>query len=251
MSSDYSPRSGGRRRRRGGRGNQAGQGAQGGGRSHSFNKDSAPREGGKRDGAKTGGGLWCKIKSLFGLGKKKDARSSEPRAPRSEHPTLRRAEEQKQREPRGERGERSERGPRQPREERAPRQPREEREPREPRAPRNAEPQKTELEEANPDAVTIPRLYIGNLAYETAESDIFDLFSKVGSVRNVELVMDRRSNRSKGFGFVEMADLEVAKKAVVTLHRSDFMGRQLIVSGAKSERRIEAAPVTQELPPIE
>ncbi len=244
MSSDYSPRSGGRRRRRGGRSGSSSNSNRG------FDKGAPRSEGGRREGGygKKPAGLWAKVLGFFGIGKKKAEKEEAPRGPRSEHPTLRRAEEQQRRESRG--GERSERAPRQSREPREPREVREPREAREPREPR--EPQKTELEEANPDAVTIPRLYIGNLAYETAESDLFDLFSKIGSVRNVELVMDRRSNRSKGFGFIEMADLEVAKKAVVALHRSDFMGRQLIVSGAKSERRPETvAPVAQELPPIE
>ena len=62
-------------------------------------------------------------------------------------------------------------------------------------------------------------------------------------------MIDRRSNRSKGFGFVEMAELETAKKAVMEIHRSEFMGRQIIVSGAKSERR--ETPTSPEVPPIE
>ncbi len=96
---------------------------------------------------------------------------------------------------------------------------------------------KSALEAPNPDLVTGPRLYVGNLSYDTAESDLFDLFSKVGGVRNVELVMDRHANRSKGFGFVEMNDIDIAKQAVMKYHRLDFMGRQIVVSGAKSERR--------------
>ena len=78
---------------------------------------------------------------------------------------------------------------------------------------------------------------MGNLAYEAAESDLFDLFSKVGAVKNVEIAMDRHANRSKGFGFVEMETLETAKEAAAKLNRTDFMGRQIVVSGAKVERR--------------
>ena len=85
--------------------------------------------------------------------------------------------------------------------------------------------------------ITTPKLYIGNLAYEAAESDLFDLFSKVGAVKNVEVAMDRRSNRSKGFGFVEMETLETAKEASAQLNRTDFMGRQIVVSGAKMDRQ--------------
>ncbi|MDD5261372.1 MAG: RNA-binding protein [Methylacidiphilales bacterium] len=82
-----------------------------------------------------------------------------------------------------------------------------------------------------PEVLT-PRLYIGNLPYETSESDLFDHFSKVGQVINVEIVRDARSN-SKGFGFVEMGSLETAKEASEKYHRTDFMGRQIVVAGSK------------------
>lgn len=85
--------------------------------------------------------------------------------------------------------------------------------------------------------ITSTKLYVGNLSYDAAESDLFDLFSKVGAVKNVEVVMDRQSSRSKGFGFVEMEELETAKQAVEKLNRTDFMGRQIVVSGAKTDRR--------------
>ncbi len=85
--------------------------------------------------------------------------------------------------------------------------------------------------------ITSPKLYVGNLSYEALESDLFDLFSKVGAVKNVEVVMDRMSNRSKGFGFVEMEDVERAKVAAEQLNRTDFMGRQIVVSGAKTDKR--------------
>jgi RNA recognition motif-containing protein len=88
-----------------------------------------------------------------------------------------------------------------------------------------------------PQEITTSKLYVGNLSYEALESDLFDLFSKVGSVKNVEVVMDRQSNRSKGFGFVEMESLERAQEAAEKLNRSDFMGRQIVVSGAKTEGR--------------
>ena len=78
---------------------------------------------------------------------------------------------------------------------------------------------------------------MGNLAYEAAEKDLFDLFSKVGLVKNVEIAMDRHANRSKGFGFVEMESLETAKDAAAKLNRTDFMGRQIVVSGAKVDKR--------------
>ncbi|MDR1191561.1 MAG: RNA-binding protein [Verrucomicrobiales bacterium] len=102
------------------------------------------------------------------------------------------------------------------------------------RAPRAERPERIESPSAElqkPEVET-PRLYIGNLAYETSESDLFDLFSQVGSVNNVEVVRDARSN-SKGFGFVEMGTLDNAKAASEKLHRTEFMGRQIVVAGAK------------------
>lgn len=80
--------------------------------------------------------------------------------------------------------------------------------------------------------VTTPKLYVGNLSYDSSESDVFDLFSKAGQVKNVEIVRDRNSN-SKGFGFVEMNSIEGAKDAAQKYHRFQFMDRQLIVSGAR------------------
>ena len=85
-------------------------------------------------------------------------------------------------------------------------------------------------------------MYVGNLAYEAAESDLHDLFSKVGLVKNVEIAMDRHSQRSKGFGFVEMDVLETAKEAAAKLNRTDFMGRQIVVSGAKVDKRVNQSP---------
>lgn len=100
------------------------------------------------------------------------------------------------------------------------------REPREPRAPR---------ESRKPEAieVTTPRLYVGNLSYDAAESDLFELFSGVGTVANVEIIANKHTQRSKGFGFVQMNSVTEAKRAVDELHDKDYMGRKLVVSGAK------------------
>jgi len=54
--------------------------------------------------------------------------------------------------------------------------------------------------------------------------------------------MDRRTNRSKGFGFVEMESLETAKEAAAKLNRTDFMSRQIVVSGAKVDKRPMSNP---------
>ena len=115
--------------------------------------------------------------------------------------------------------------------------PRDEVRDREPRAERPRREDRPPKADPTPQEITTPKLYVGNLAYEAAESDLFDLFSKIGAVKNVEVAMDRRANRSKGFGFVEMETLDTAKQAAEKLNRTDFLGRQIVVSGAKLDKR--------------
>jgi hypothetical protein len=81
--------------------------------------------------------------------------------------------------------------------------------------------------------VTTDRLYVGNLSYDATESDLFELFNGVGQVKNCEVVVNSRTQRSKGFAFVTMASIEQAKRAVDELNGKEFMGRQLQVNGAK------------------
>ncbi len=116
---------------------------------------------------------------------------------------------------------------------------REEKAPRAERASRTERPtgmRKPELVE-----VTSARLYVGNLSFDAAESDLFDLFNGVGLVQNVEVVTNRHTMKSKGFAFVQMQTVDEAKRAVTELHDKDYMGRKLVVSGAKAveERRSE------------
>jgi hypothetical protein len=85
--------------------------------------------------------------------------------------------------------------------------------------------------------VTSPKLYVGNLSFEATESDLFELFSGVGSVKNAEIVTHKYNEKSKGFGFVLMQTVEEAKRAVTELHDKEFLGRKLVVSGAKSTER--------------
>lgn len=86
---------------------------------------------------------------------------------------------------------------------------------------------------ADPSSVSSGRLYVGNLSYDTSESDLFELFNGVGDVKNAEVVVNNRTQRSKGFAFVTMASTEEARRAVTELHGKDFMGRNLQISGAK------------------
>ena len=84
--------------------------------------------------------------------------------------------------------------------------------------------------------VTSPRLYVGNLSFDATESDLFELFNGVGHVHNAEVVSYRHNQRSKGFAFVQMQTVEEAKRAVEELHDKEFLGRRLVVSGAKSDQ---------------
>jgi len=84
--------------------------------------------------------------------------------------------------------------------------------------------------------VSSPRLYVGNLSFDATESDLFELFNGVGHVQNAEVVSYRHNQRSKGFAFVQMQTIEEAKRAVEELHDKEFLGRRLVVSGAKSDQ---------------
>lgn len=91
------------------------------------------------------------------------------------------------------------------------------------------------------DASTVEssRVYVGNLSYDVTEQDLQELFKGIGGVRNVEIVYNRSTHRSKGYGFVEMLHKDEAVRSVEVLHDQPFMGRKLIVSGAKSKGQDE------------
>src|SRR5437588_11305785 len=95
-------------------------------------------------------------------------------------------------------------------------------------------PQARTLRKPEPVEVTSPRLYVGNLSFDATESDLFDLFNGVGPVQNAEVVSYKHNQRSKGFAFVQMQTVDEAKRAVTELHDKEFLGRKLVVSGAKS-----------------
>lgn len=77
------------------------------------------------------------------------------------------------------------------------------------------------------------KLYVGGLAYETTENELQELFAKYGTVESVAIIMDRDTNRSKGFGFVEMSSADEAKKAIAELNDKEFGGRKLMVNEAR------------------
>jgi hypothetical protein len=109
--------------------------------------------------------------------------------------------------------------------------------PREKSAPQKR-PQPTErpVQPVNLEAITSPRLHLGNLSYETTESDLFELFNGVGKVTNAEIVTHSRTQRSKGFGFIQLTTIEEAKRAAEEFHGKPFMGRVMIVGPAKGNR---------------
>jgi RNA recognition motif-containing protein len=102
---------------------------------------------------------------------------------------------------------------------------------------RNGAPQPRSVRKPESVEVTSPRLYVGNLSFDATESDLFELFNGVGHVQNAEVVSYRHNQRSKGFAFVQMQTIEEAKRAVEELHDKEFLGRKLVVSGAKSAER--------------
>jgi RNA recognition motif-containing protein len=77
------------------------------------------------------------------------------------------------------------------------------------------------------------RLFVGSLAWATNDDSLNDFFSQVGQVVSAKVVMDRETNRSKGFGFVEMSSDDEAKAAVDQLNGKDLDGRAINVSEAR------------------
>jgi len=77
------------------------------------------------------------------------------------------------------------------------------------------------------------RIYVGNLGFDTSNADLERLFSQFGTVRSADVIMERDTNRSKGFGFVEMSSDEEADAAIATLNGKEYGGRQLTVNEAR------------------
>jgi cold-inducible RNA-binding protein len=77
------------------------------------------------------------------------------------------------------------------------------------------------------------KLYVGNLAFETTENDLQDLFEQHGAVNEVHLMMDRMTGKSRGFAFVTMNDDEQAKAAMSATNGHELNGRALNVNEAR------------------
>ena len=79
------------------------------------------------------------------------------------------------------------------------------------------------------------KLYVGNIAYQTTESELEQLFSQAGSVESVRVMRDMATGRARGFAFVEMASEADAQAAINQLHDKPFGGRTLTVNEAKPQ----------------
>ena len=77
------------------------------------------------------------------------------------------------------------------------------------------------------------KLFVGNLSFNTTEGDILDLFKQAGNVTSCELIVDKFTNKSRGFAFVEMGSQEEAQKAVTQFNGKELDGRALTVNEAR------------------
>jgi RNA recognition motif-containing protein len=77
------------------------------------------------------------------------------------------------------------------------------------------------------------RLYVGNLPYNFTSQDLQQLFGAHGGVRSAEVIMDRMTGRSRGFGFVEMESDSASQAAIAALHEKDVAGRKMTVNEAR------------------
>ncbi|MCC7412587.1 MAG: RNA-binding protein [Gammaproteobacteria bacterium] len=76
-------------------------------------------------------------------------------------------------------------------------------------------------------------IYVGNLPYSVREAELRTAFEKFGTVQEAEVIIDRRSNRSRGYGFIRMDDPGEARAAIKALDGSEFKGRQLRVDESR------------------
>lgn len=80
-------------------------------------------------------------------------------------------------------------------------------------------------------------LYVGNLSYDMTEAELEKTFSAFGSVLSVRVIKNKFNDRSKGYGFIEMAEQSGADKAVKAMNAKEVMGRKMVVNEARSKSR--------------
>lgn len=76
------------------------------------------------------------------------------------------------------------------------------------------------------------KIYVGNLNFNATEVGLRSLFERYGAVEKTTILTERDTGQSKGFGFVEMSDINAGRKAIIALNGTDFVGRRLIVNEA-------------------
>ncbi len=79
-------------------------------------------------------------------------------------------------------------------------------------------------------------IYVGNISFNSSEQDLKDLFGEFGEVTSVKIISDRETGRSKGFGFIEMAEEGSGDKAIEALDGKEVGGRNLRVNKARPKR---------------
>src|SRR5436853_5154040 len=86
------------------------------------------------------------------------------------------------------------------------------------------------------------KIYVGNLSFQTTDADLNEMFSQVGQVESVQIITDRDTGRSKGFGFVEMTDDAAAAKAIERFNGKEVNGRALTVNEARPMKERDSGP---------
>jgi cold-inducible RNA-binding protein len=81
------------------------------------------------------------------------------------------------------------------------------------------------------------KLYVGNISFNTTNQDLNDLFATIGSVTSCDIIEDRETGRSRGFGFVEMSSQAEGENAVAQLNGKEIDGRELRVNQAKPQEK--------------
>lgn len=86
------------------------------------------------------------------------------------------------------------------------------------------------------------KLFVGGLSYNTTDASLEEFFAAIGKVLSAKVIVDRDTNRSKGFGFVEMSSEEEAQAAVAQLNGKELDGRQIAVNEARPQENRERRP---------
>lgn len=80
-------------------------------------------------------------------------------------------------------------------------------------------------------------IFVAKLPYDITKEDLHDIFSEYGNVTSANVIMDRETGRSKGFGFVEMDDDDAARKAIEELNGGELEGRTIVVKEAEPRKK--------------